>query len=58
MKNTVVVNDRWGSGCMCKHGGYYTCADAYNPGEVMHVCFRYVVIVVVFVSALAVFSET
>lgn len=32
MKDTVVVNDRWGAGCMCKHGGFYTCSDHYNPG--------------------------
>nr|ATU82889.1 secreted Glycosyl hydrolase-like protein [Pristhesancus plagipennis] len=30
--NTVVVNDRWGHGTLCKHGGYYTCSDRYNPG--------------------------
>nr|CAD7587915.1 unnamed protein product [Timema genevievae] len=32
VKDTVVVNDRWGSGIPCKHGGYYTCTDRYNPG--------------------------
>ena len=32
VKNTVVVNDRWGVGDMCHHGGTYTCADRYNPG--------------------------
>ena len=32
MKDTVVVNDRWGAGTSCKHGGYYSCADRYNPG--------------------------
>ena len=32
VKDTVVVNDRWGSGCTCKHGGYWTCQDRYNPG--------------------------
>jgi alpha-L-fucosidase len=32
VKDTVVVNDRWGVGCMCHHGGSYTCADRYNPG--------------------------
>ncbi|XP_028395159.1 alpha-L-fucosidase-like [Dendronephthya gigantea] len=32
VKDTVVVNDRWGSGCMCHHGGTYTCQDRYNPG--------------------------
>jgi alpha-L-fucosidase len=32
VKDTVVVNDRWGSGDACTHGGYYTCDDRYNPG--------------------------
>jgi alpha-L-fucosidase len=32
VKDTVVVNDRWGSGDICKHGGFYTCSDRYNPG--------------------------
>ena len=32
VKDTVVVNDRWGAGDMCHHGGTYTCADRYNPG--------------------------
>ena len=32
VKETVVTNDRWGSGTNCKHGGYYTCHDGYNPG--------------------------
>ena len=32
VKDTVVTNDRWGYGCACKHGGYYTCQDRYNPG--------------------------
>ncbi|XP_046360961.1 alpha-L-fucosidase-like [Haliotis rufescens] len=34
IKDTVVTNDRWGDECMCKHGGYYTCHDKYNPGVV------------------------
>lgn len=33
VKNTVVVNDRWGSETLCKHGGFYTCKDRYNPGN-------------------------
>ena len=33
VKDKVVVNDRWGSNCRCKHGGYYTCTDKYNPRE-------------------------
>ncbi|KAK6189935.1 hypothetical protein SNE40_001897 [Patella caerulea] len=32
VKDRVVVNDRWGSETGCKHGGYYTCSDRYNPG--------------------------
>ncbi|KAK3889033.1 hypothetical protein Pcinc_006909 [Petrolisthes cinctipes] len=32
VKDTVVVNDRWGIGINCKHGSYYTCSDRYNPG--------------------------
>ena len=33
VKDVVAVNDRWGSGCICHHGGYYTCSDRYDPGE-------------------------
>jgi len=32
VKDTVVVNDRWGKGIPCHHGDFYTCADRYNPG--------------------------
>jgi len=32
VKDSVVVNDRWGIGTNCRHGGYYTCTDRYNPG--------------------------
>ncbi|XP_064081743.1 alpha-L-fucosidase-like isoform X2 [Macrobrachium nipponense] len=32
VKETVVVNDRWGQGIPCHHGSYYTCTDRYNPG--------------------------
>ncbi|CAG0886970.1 unnamed protein product [Darwinula stevensoni] len=32
VKDIVVTNDRWGQGCPCKHGGYYSCADRFNPG--------------------------
>jgi alpha-L-fucosidase len=35
VKDTVVVNDRWGSGDGCRHGGYYTCSDRYNPGHLV-----------------------
>ncbi|XP_029506547.1 tissue alpha-L-fucosidase-like isoform X1 [Oncorhynchus nerka] len=33
VKDFVVVNDRWGNGCYCKHGGYYNCADRFTPGS-------------------------
>lgn len=33
VKDYVVVNDRWGAGCSCHHGGYYTCSDRYDPRE-------------------------
>jgi hypothetical protein len=33
VKDTVVTNDRWGDGTACKHGGYYTCSDRYDPGN-------------------------
>ncbi len=33
VKDSVVVNDRWCGNCACKHGGYYTCRDRYNPGS-------------------------
>lgn len=32
VKEDVVINDRWGRGIMCKHGGALTCRDRYNPG--------------------------
>ncbi|XP_059164216.1 alpha-L-fucosidase-like [Physella acuta] len=32
VKDTVVTNDRWGANCICKHGGFLTCTDQYNPG--------------------------
>ncbi len=33
VREKVVVNDRWGAGTACKHGGYLNCADRYNPGK-------------------------
>ena len=33
VKDYVVVNDRWGKGDHCTHGGYFTCHDRFNPGE-------------------------
>ncbi|XP_043937571.1 plasma alpha-L-fucosidase [Protopterus annectens] len=35
VRDTVVTNDRWGTGSICKHGGYYTCTDRYNPGHLL-----------------------
>ncbi|XP_050805613.1 plasma alpha-L-fucosidase isoform X1 [Gopherus flavomarginatus] len=35
VRDTVVTNDRWGVGSICKHGGYYTCSDRYNPGHLL-----------------------
>lgn len=32
VKDTVVVNDRWGQNISCHHGDFYTCTDRYNPG--------------------------
>lgn len=36
VKDSVVTNDRWGTGCACHHGGYYTCHDRYNPGKLQN----------------------
>ncbi|XKL60007.1 hypothetical protein PGB90_001023 [Kerria lacca] len=36
VKDTVVVNDRWGSNTLCKHGGFLTCADRFNPGKLQN----------------------
>lgn len=35
VRDNVVTNDRWGYGSICKHGGYYTCSDRYNPGHLL-----------------------
>ncbi|KAL3266997.1 hypothetical protein HHI36_011145 [Cryptolaemus montrouzieri] len=32
VKDTVVVNDRWGIDIPCSHGDFYTCTDRFNPG--------------------------
>ncbi|KAK7066957.1 Tissue alpha-L-fucosidase [Halocaridina rubra] len=32
LNETVVVNDRWGTGVICNHGTFYTCTDRYSPG--------------------------
>ena len=28
VKDTVVVNDRWGQGDLCTHGDFFTCHDS------------------------------
>lgn len=38
VKDTVVTNDRWGTDTGCKHGGFFTCRDRYNPGKIIVVC--------------------
>ena len=35
MKDTIVVNDRWGKGIACHHGDYFTCSDRYHPGKLL-----------------------
>ncbi|XP_046650335.1 alpha-L-fucosidase-like [Daphnia pulicaria] len=35
VQEEVVVNDRWGSGVACHHGGFYTCDDRFNPGKLL-----------------------
>jgi alpha-L-fucosidase len=35
VKDTIVVNDRWGSNDACHHGGFWTCSDHYNPGHLV-----------------------
>lgn len=36
VKDEVVTNDRWGYDAMCKHGGFLTCQDRYNPGKLQN----------------------
>lgn len=36
VKDTVVTNDRWGNETACKHGGFYSCMDRYNPGKLVN----------------------
>lgn len=33
VRDTVVTNDRWGRGTLCKHGDFITCSDRFNPGK-------------------------
>lgn len=35
VRDTVVTNDRWGRGSICKHGGYFTCSDRYLPSHLL-----------------------
>ncbi|PAV85957.1 hypothetical protein WR25_26538 isoform B [Diploscapter pachys] len=35
VKDTVVVNDRWGAGTAGKHGGFMTFQDHYTPGKLV-----------------------
>ncbi|CAK9797257.1 BRAFLDRAFT_56888 [Anthophora quadrimaculata] len=35
VKDTVVVNDRWGKNIPCHHGDFYTCTDRFNPGVLL-----------------------
>lgn len=35
VRDTVVTNDRWGSDTTCRHGGYLTCSDRYQPSQLM-----------------------
>ena len=37
VRDVVAVNDRWGSGCLCVHGGFFTCADRFNPREFSYI---------------------
>ncbi|KAK8779673.1 hypothetical protein V5799_018986 [Amblyomma americanum] len=35
VRDTVLVNDRWGQGIPCKHGDFFNCKDHYNPGTLV-----------------------
>ncbi|XP_005102602.1 plasma alpha-L-fucosidase [Aplysia californica] len=35
VKDTVIVNDRWGNNTRCKHGGFWDCSDHYTPGKLV-----------------------
>lgn len=32
VRESVVTNDRWGAGCPCTHGGFFSCNDRFVPG--------------------------
>ncbi|GAB1607878.1 alpha-L-fucosidase-like isoform X1, partial [Argonauta hians] len=36
VRDSIVVNDRWGAGISCRHGDIYTCKDRYNPGKLIN----------------------
>lgn len=33
VKDEVVVNDRWGRGTDCRHGGFYNCKSEHSPSK-------------------------
>ena len=35
VKDTVVVNDRWGKDTDCHHGGFFNCADRFVPNSTL-----------------------
>lgn len=35
VKDTVVVNDRWGKNIRCHHGSFFNCDDKFNPGNIL-----------------------
>lgn len=35
VRESVVVNDRWGKNTSCLHGDVYSCSDHYNPGKLV-----------------------
>ena len=39
VKDSVVVNDRWGNNTRCKHGGFWNCQDHFDPGEASTLLF-------------------
>ena len=39
VKDSVVVNDRWGNNTRCKHGGFWNCQDHFDPGEASALLF-------------------
>ena len=42
VKDTILVNDRWGKDCNCAHGDVKTCEDRYNPGKPFLHCGFYI----------------